>query len=226
MSDRDVAPRELQRIARHHGQHLNAATRVRRDALAGRQDPGQVERIAGVDGERLVRLDSAQRAQLLHRVGQRVLLAVETAHEASAVDLAARLRRATHGQGASASADDGLEELADVQEEFESGMNDDLNVPRGLSALHKLRSLVLEERLGVSAAAQALRFLERANGVLGVIQMEEELLDADIQSRIDAREAARKSRNFKESDRIRDELASQGIVLEDTPKGVIWKRKS
>jgi cysteinyl-tRNA synthetase len=141
-------------------------------------------------------------------------------------DLAARLRRAMSGEGVSPSADDGLEELADVQEEFESGMNDDLNVPRALSALHKLRTAMLEERLGISAAAQGLRFLERANGALGVIRMKEELLDADIQDAIDARQRARKERNFKESDRIRDELLAKGIVLEDTAKGVVWKRKS
>ena len=51
------------------------------------------------------------------------------------------------------------------------------------------------------------------------------LLDADIQAAIDARQRARKERNFKESDKIRDELLSKGIVLEDTPKGVVWKRR-
>jgi cysteinyl-tRNA synthetase len=116
--------------------------------------------------------------------------------------------------------------LADVHAEFEAGMNDDLNVPRALSALHKLRTLMLEERLGISAAAQAMHFLERANGVLGVMRMKEELLDADIQAAIDARQRARKERNFKESDRIRDELLAKGILLEDTPKGVVWKRKA
>jgi cysteinyl-tRNA synthetase len=42
---------------------------------------------------------------------------------------------------------------------------------------------------------------------------------------IEARQAARKSRNFAEADRIRDELLSKGIVLEDTPAGVRWRRK-
>ena len=44
-------------------------------------------------------------------------------------------------------------------------------------------------------------------------------------SAIAAREDARKRKDFKESDRIRDELLAQGIVLEDTAKGVVWKRK-
>ena len=58
-------------------------------------------------------------------------------------------------------------------------------------------------------------FLERANAVLGVIQLKEELLDDDIQAAIDARQRARKERNFKESDRIRDELAAMGVAIKD-----------
>ena len=140
-------------------------------------------------------------------------------------DLVARLRRAAGGHGAAPSSDDGLETVADVREEFEAGMDDDLNVPRAIGALFKLRTAALEERLGASAASQALQFVGKANTVLGVIQLEEASLDGDVESRIAAREAARKRKDFAESDKIRDELLAQGIVLEDTPKGVVWKRK-
>jgi cysteinyl-tRNA synthetase len=140
-------------------------------------------------------------------------------------DLAVRLRRAARGQGAAPSADDGLEEVSDAKDAFEAALDDDLNMPAAVGALFKLRSHALEEKLGASAAAQALRFLERANGVLGVIRTEEETLDAEVEKLIDARQAARKAKDFRESDRIRDLLLARGIVLEDTPKGVVWRRK-
>ena len=48
--------------------------------------------------------------------------------------------------------------------------------------------------------------------------------DQAIDERVDARNAARKARNFAESDRIRDTLLAQGIVLEDGPHGTTWRR--
>ncbi|MCE9594627.1 MAG: cysteine--tRNA ligase [Planctomycetes bacterium] len=141
-------------------------------------------------------------------------------------DMVVRLRRALHGEGASPSADDGLESFADVKAEFEAAMDDDLNTPRALAALFKLRTHVLEGRLGISAAAVALQFVERrANSVLGCIQTEAATIDAEIETLIEQRQAARKAKDFKESDRIRDELLARGIVLEDGQSGVTWKRK-
>ncbi len=50
--------------------------------------------------------------------------------------------------------------------------------------------------------------------------------EAWILERIEARKAAKKARDFKAADAIRDELLAKGIVLEDTPQGVRWKRKA
>ena len=55
-------------------------------------------------------------------------------------------------------------------------------------------------------------------------EKEEELLDSDIEALIEERQAARKAKNFARADEIRDMLAEQGIILEDTRAGVKWKR--
>ncbi len=62
--------------------------------------------------------------------------------------------------------------------------------------------------------------------MLGIFGAEESrLLDADVESLIAERQRARANRDFARSDEIRDELAAQGIILEDTKDGVRWKRK-
>ncbi|MEM7311123.1 MAG: cysteine--tRNA ligase [Planctomycetota bacterium] len=141
-------------------------------------------------------------------------------------DLARRLHLAAEGQGAAEAPDAGADVLAASRTRFESGMDDDLNTPIALSALFELRTAVLEQALGRDVASEALDFVRAANAVLGVIQTEKESVDDDIQARIDARNAARAGRDFAESDRIRDELLAEGIQLEDTPEGTIWRRAS
>jgi len=65
----------------------------------------------------------------------------------------------------------------------------------------------------------------RVHPVLDIYPRRDESLDATVRKLIDARNAARKSRNFAESDRIRDELLARGIIIEDTPGGTRWRRR-
>jgi cysteinyl-tRNA synthetase len=140
-------------------------------------------------------------------------------------DVVARLRRVAKGAEGSTDARAGAELLDKARAEFDGGMDDDLNVSKALPGLFALRTHLLEGRYGRDTAQRALEFVQRANAVLGCIQVNEELLPAEIEALIAQRQAARKAKDFKESDRIRDELLSKGIVLEDTPKGVVWRRK-
>ena len=61
--------------------------------------------------------------------------------------------------------------------------------------------------------------------VMGIItEVEKEILAEEIEKLIEERQAARKAKNFARADEIRDQLLSQGIILEDTREGVKWKK--
>jgi cysteinyl-tRNA synthetase len=105
---------------------------------------------------------------------------------------------------------------------------DDLNTPKALAALHVLRDEAVK---GSKAAAACLKASAQ---LLGVLQGSAEtwasfrpasitIDDAKVKDLIDARNAARKSKDFKESDRIRDELVAMGVVLKDSKDGTTWE---
>ena len=84
----------------------------------------------------------------------------------------------------------------------------------------------LDEGRILAGDAEGLKTaLLKIDPVLDIFPKREENLDAEIEALIAARNAARKSRNFAESDRLRDELVSRGILLEDKPGGTRWRRK-
>ena len=61
--------------------------------------------------------------------------------------------------------------------------------------------------------------------IFGVVFADQKSLDADIDALVKARDAARAAKDFAKSDQIRDQLAAQGIILEDTPQGTRWRRQ-
>jgi cysteinyl-tRNA synthetase len=83
-------------------------------------------------------------------------------------------------------------------------------------------------------AKQAAAVLVRLGSVLGILQQDPEmffqsdtgteLTAEDIEAMIQARADARKAKNFAEADRIRDELAEKGIILDDSREGTSWRR--
>lgn len=114
--------------------------------------------------------------------------------------------------------------------DFESAMDDDFNTAAALAAVHDLVreiNIILSGPGLRSADREAvLDAIAKFDSVLGIFGKEEtEMLDAEIESLIEERQAARRDRNFAKSDEIRDSLAEKGIVLEDTKNGVRWKRK-
>ncbi len=140
-------------------------------------------------------------------------------------ELCADVRAAARGERAAADLRAGNDELAAARARFQQGMDDDLNVPQALAALFELRAGLHEVGCGRATAGEALDFLGHAHGALGVLQLEEATLDARMQQLLAARAEARGSKDWAASDRIRDEIAALGVVLQDTPQGVVWRKK-
>ncbi|HUG72995.1 MAG TPA: DALR domain-containing protein, partial [Steroidobacteraceae bacterium] len=132
------------------------------------------------------------------------------------------------------------------REEFRAAMDDDFNTPKALAVLAGLARAINEAKAGgsgtclIRAGELAAVFRELA-ALLGICRLDPEqwfrlavpgqqghnggLDDQFIDAAIAARLAARKSRNFKEADRLRDELSAAGVVLEDKPDGTtMWRR--
>ena len=120
--------------------------------------------------------------------------------------------------------------LSKYKDQFTAAMDDDFNTADAISALFDLvrdANASLGPDAPAEVAAEALSLLRELGGVLGLMGRAGGLNDLsdEIQSLIDQRQAARARRDWKESDRIRDALVAKGLILEDTPSGVRWKKK-
>lgn len=117
-----------------------------------------------------------------------------------------------------------------LRERFVKEMDDDLNTANALTVLFEVvkeaNQYMLNQNVGREEITAYKELLLELTGVLGIIlEQEQELLDSEIDALIVERTEARASRNFARADEIRDLLAAKGIVLEDTPQGVRWRRK-
>lgn len=115
-------------------------------------------------------------------------------------------------------------------EEFEAGMDDDLNTSVALAAVHDLtrqvNSALARRQLREANKRELLELIKRFDSVLNIFgDGQTEMLDSQVQALIDERQEARRRRDFRRADEIRDQLAGCGIILEDTKDGVRWKRK-
>ncbi|HEY8011193.1 MAG TPA: cysteine--tRNA ligase, partial [Rudaea sp.] len=136
-----------------------------------------------------------------------------------------------------------LRDLADVSSagatepptEFLATLADDLNTPEALAVLSRLGENA-RKATNPQVQKEAKAALLAAGAFLGLLQVDAEqwfqggnddsaIDEARIQGLVDARQSAKKARNFGEADRLREELLALGIIVEDTPQGPRWKRK-
>ncbi len=121
-----------------------------------------------------------------------------------------------------------LEHLEHAERAFDEALSDDLNTAQAQAVLFDVvreANSLLDVDSAQRVISHADRFLRRGLELLGItLEDDAQALGEEIERLIEQREAARRSRNFEEADRIRDKLRTKGIVLEDTPQGIRWYR--
>jgi cysteinyl-tRNA synthetase len=104
---------------------------------------------------------------------------------------------------------------------------DDLNTPKAFAAMHELRGEAVKgakpAAASLKASAQLIGLLQSPTQWFGFRPASAAVDENKVVSLIEARNSARKAKNFKEADRIRDELATMGIVLKDSKDGTTWE---
>jgi cysteinyl-tRNA synthetase len=138
-------------------------------------------------------------------------------------DFLARLREVRGGSG-------GDRLATNLVTAFERAMDDDLNTPRAIAAAFAVakeaNTLIDRGQLGERAAREIISALRRVDSVLGVMDFEEGTLSEDMRRLIQQREEARMRGDYAAADNLRAQLLEKGLVVEDTPTGTVWKKRS
>lgn len=116
--------------------------------------------------------------------------------------------------------------LSEMESSFQTAMDDDLNVSKAIGSLFdfikKVNPIISEGTLDRDQKDYIMESLEKINSVLNVLRLEECPLAPEIDKLIRDREKARKEKDWKRADGVRDELARKGITVVDTAKGPVW----
>jgi cysteinyl-tRNA synthetase len=121
------------------------------------------------------------------------------------------------------------DDLLDMfQKQFRKGISEDLNIAHSLAALFECMNdankKMSRKGLTLSEKKSLLKFMEEADSILDCMKLEKAEVPDLINELLSKREEARKSKDFSEADRLRDEILSSGFVLEDTSEGVRVKK--
>jgi len=118
--------------------------------------------------------------------------------------------------------------LFEARQKWNEAMDNDLNVPMALGALfafvRKVNGLVGKGKLDPDQNARVLDYVRSVDAVLSVVSHEPECGDAQVDALVAARDEARKRKDYAAADAARDQLASLGVQIIDTPAGTRWRR--
>lgn len=159
-------------------------------------------------------------------------------HLATSVRLAARLRLA-YDKTVNQASDNGAPDAA-FAEAMETAwttaltsMQDDLNTPRAIAAVLEGVGRILDRDLSPADASSAKDFLDKINGLLGIVHSDQDEaslshdpLAEKVEALIAERTQARANRDFARADAIRDELVALNVEVLDGPQGTTWRRKA
>ncbi|ESK64768.1 cysteine--tRNA ligase [Abiotrophia defectiva ATCC 49176] len=159
--------------------------------------------------------------------------AVITEAQANVNKLREAIRRLKHRQEQASADLEGhetwLAEINGIQEQFVTAMDDDFNASNGITALFDLVKS-LNRYLDLELVSQVVlslydKVLHDLLAVFGLdLEDKSNSIDQEIEALIEERRQARANKDFARSDAIRDQLKEQGILLDDTPQGTVWKR--
>jgi cysteinyl-tRNA synthetase len=116
--------------------------------------------------------------------------------------------------------------LTDMEDKFFGALDDDLNMSKALGALFdfikKTNPILADGRLDLEQKKYILESFGKINDLLGVLRLQECPLTPEIDRLIREREEARRNKDWKKADDVREELTKQGFKVVDTPKGPVW----
>lgn len=151
------------------------------------------------------------------------------AAEAAVERIGNTLRRLHHAQAATGEGSLPVNAASEFAREFQEALADDLNTARALASLHTFLTKVNQALDGNGLSVEALdstkAALRLANGILGVFpEVTPDPVDAEVEALIQKRAEARARKDFGTADAIRKQLQERGILLEDTPRGTLWRK--
>ena len=113
--------------------------------------------------------------------------------------------------------------ISSCEKKFVESLDDDLNISGALASLHEfmnsVNKLIDSGQVSPNNAMEILEMLEKHNSVYGFMTFEDELIPEDVKTLADKRESARKKKEWKKSDEIREEIKSKGYSIADTKDG-------